>query len=55
VVAVIVRPHEQKIIVLPLVDIDQAIATHKIEFFAFSMRASPCRVRLWIASGCLPS
>src|SRR5215510_3868243 len=35
VVAVIMRPREKKVILLRLADIDQAIAAHEIEFFAF--------------------
>ena len=35
VVAVIMRPREKKVLLLRLADINQAIAAHKIEFFAF--------------------
>jgi hypothetical protein len=35
VIAVIMRPREKKVILLRLADIDQAIAAHEIEFFAF--------------------
>ena len=35
VIAVIMRPREKKVILLRLADVDQAIAAHEIEFFAF--------------------